>query len=131
MGGEASADGVQIGWGWCNKILLTFGDDLIGNGFQCLAIRQNDVALPPLIGLGDAFLLIKRQPARFGDFQDNAFNIPTKARLEIQHPAATTAPEKIKSEPRIGQDAGADGLKRRRVMAIPCAPGAPIFRIGI
>jgi hypothetical protein len=131
MGGEASADGVQIGWGWCNKILLAFGDDLIGNGFQRLAIRQNDVALPALIGMGNAFLLIQCPPAGFGDFQDNAFNIPTKARLEIQHTAATTAPEKIKSEPRIGQDAGADGLKRRRIMAMARAPGAPIFRIRI
>jgi biotin carboxylase len=96
-----------------------------------LGFGQDDVTLSPLIGMGHAFLLIQRPPAGFGDFQDNAFNIPTKTRLEIQHTAATTAPEKVKSEPRVGQDAGGDGLQRCRIMARTRAPGAPILRIRI
>ena len=111
--------------------MLAFGCDLIGNGFQRLSIGADDVAQAALIGVGCAFLLIQRLPAGLGHFQDHAFDKAAKPRLEIQHAAAATAAKKVKGQSRIGQNAGADRADRSRVMAIPCAPIAPIKRVGI
>ena len=129
LGGEAAPDGLQISGGGRDEALLAFRHDLIGDGFQRLAIGQDDMTCAALIGMRCAFLLIQRLPAGFGDFQDNAFNIATKAWLEIQHTTAATLAEEIKGESCIGQDAGADGPDCRRIMAGARAPGAPIRSI--
>jgi hypothetical protein len=131
MGGEAAAHCVQIGGGRGDKPLLAFGGDLIGDGFKRLAIGQDDVACAALIGARRAFLLVERLPAGLGHFQHHAFNETTETRLEIQYTAAAAAAEKIKGEPRIGQEAGADWADRCRVMAMARAPIAPILFVGI